>query len=243
MCDNREEKRQHIDIIESTITRMSENSKQMKEWCIALVTGLVGVNFAIKISWLIIIALIVTILFGCLDTFYLTLERRYRYLYNDAVCIGNEYSISKCFAKIRCFLAKKRNRQKIKYIKSFVFCRKIHLYEMSTKKYEKYVTHCSAFTSKSICLFYGGVSLALVILFIVAVKSSNVDETTKIELSNKQIEFKMKDPLNVNVKEFDSLNINLDKIDSLILKIDELKKMNIRIVDTVTTKSLIKKGK
>lgn len=83
----------------------------------------------------------------------------------------------------------------------------------------------------------------MVILFIVAVKSSNVDETTKIELSNKQIEFKMKDPLNVNIKEFDSLNINLDKIDSLILKIDELKKMNIRIVDTVTTKSLIKKGK
>ena len=98
--DEKEEKRQYIDIIESTITRMSENSKQMKEWCIALVTGLVSVNFAIKISWLIVIALIVTILFGCLDTFYLTLERRYRYLYNDVVFIGNEYSKSKCFANL-----------------------------------------------------------------------------------------------------------------------------------------------
>ena len=81
------------------------------------------------------------------------------------------------------------------------------------------------------------------ILFIVAVKSSNVDETTKIELSNKQIEFKMNDPLNVNVKEFDSLKINLDKIDSLILKIDELKKVNVQILDTVKTKTLVKKGK
>ena len=201
---------------------MSENSKQMKEWCVTLVTGLVGVNFAIKISWLIVIALIATILFGCLDSFYLMLERRYRQLYNDVIGIGNKYKTPH---------------------KRHLIIRKIPLYGMSTEKYEKYVTYCSAFTSKSIRLFYGGVFLALVILFVVAVKSSNVDETTKIELSNKQIEFKMKDPLNVNVKEFDSLNINLDKIDSLILKIDELKRMDIQIVDTVKTKSLIKKGK
>ena len=111
------------------------------------------------------------------------------------------------------------------------------------KKYEKYVTHCSVFASKSIWPFYGVFSLALAIIFVVADKSSNVDETSKIELTNKQIEFKVNNPLNVNLKEFDSLKINLDKIDSLIFKIDELKKVNVQILDTVKTKTLVKKGK
>lgn len=211
MCDNREEKRQHIDIIESTITRMSENSKQMKEWCIVLVSGLVGAYFTIKISWLVIIALIVTILFGCLDTFYLMLERRYRQLYNDVIGIGNKYKTSH---------------------KHHTITRKIPLYGMSTKKYEKYVTYCSALVSKSICPFYWAFSLVLIILFFVAFNSSSTDDVTKIELSNKQIEFKIDSPLNVKVNE----------LDSLILKINELKNMNIQIIDTVKTKCLVKKG-
>lgn len=220
MCDNREEKRQHIDIIESTITRMSENSKQMKEWCVVLVSGLVGVYFTIKISWLIVIALIATILLGSLDTFYLMLERRYRQLYNDVIGVGNKYKTLH---------------------KHHLIIREIPLYGMSTKRYEKYATYCSALTSKSIWPFYGVFSLALIILSIVAFKASDSDEVTKIELLNKQIEFKIDSPLNVYVKKFDSLKINLDKIDSLILKIDELKNMNIQIVDTVKTKSLIRK--
>ena len=43
-----DDERKYIDIIESIITRMSDNSKQMKEWCIALVTGLIGISFSIK---------------------------------------------------------------------------------------------------------------------------------------------------------------------------------------------------
>lgn len=217
-----DDQRKHIDIIESTITRMSENSKQMKEWCIVLISGLVSVYFTLKISWLIVIALIATILFGCLDTFYLMLERRYRQLYNDVIGIGNKYKVSH---------------------KYHLIIREIPLYGMSTNKYEQYTTYCSALASKSIRPFYGVFSLALIILSIVAFKSPDIDEVTKIELSNKQIDFKIDSPLNVYVKKIDSLKINLDKIDSLLLKIDELKNVNIQIVDTVKTKSFVKKGK
>lgn len=33
----------HIDLVEAQILRMSENSKQMKSWSIALISGVVGV--------------------------------------------------------------------------------------------------------------------------------------------------------------------------------------------------------
>ena len=59
-----DDQRKHIDIIESTITRMSENSKQMKEWCIALVTVLVGISITAKIPSLCFIAVLVVGVFG-----------------------------------------------------------------------------------------------------------------------------------------------------------------------------------
>lgn len=80
-----DDQRKHIEIIEAAITRMSENSKQMKEWCIALVSGLAGISFTVKVFWLCIIAALVVLIFKYLDVFYLKLERCFRCLYNDVV--------------------------------------------------------------------------------------------------------------------------------------------------------------
>lgn len=208
MCDENEKKRQHIDIIEAIITRMSENSKQMKEWCIALVSGVVGISFTVKIPWLCAIAILVIVLFGYLDVFYLQLERRFRRLYNDLVKIGNDGQSPKG----------------------------VPLYSTSTKDYKDKEPFKEVLKSPSIRPFYGGMLVGTLILSVVAF-CINGDDTQKIKLANEEDD----KPLEVKLKEFDSLKINLDKIDSLILKIDELKKMNVQIVDTVTTKSLIRK--
>lgn len=210
MCDENEKKRQHIDIIEAIITRMSENSKQMKEWCIALVSGVVGISFTVKIPWLCAIAILVIVLFGYLDVFYLQLERRFRRLYNDVVEIGNDNQPPK----------------------------DVSLYSTSIKDYKDKESFKEVLKSPSIRPFYGCMLVGTLILSVVSF-CINGDDSQKIKLANE----KDGKPLEVKLNEFDSLKISLDKIDSLIFKIDELKKMNIRIVDTVTTKSLIKKGK
>ena len=80
-----ENERKYIDIIESIVTRMSDNSKQMKAWCIALVTGLVGFSFTIKVGWLCVVALPVILIFTYLDAFYLQRERCFRHLYDSFI--------------------------------------------------------------------------------------------------------------------------------------------------------------
>lgn len=234
MCDKREEKRQHIDIIESTITRMSENSKQMKEWCVVLVSGLISVYFTTQIFWLVVVAVFATVLFGYLDAFYLMLERRYRYLYNDVNHIENRYKLSKK-CKISDCLKRKKCKKKI-----FLGHRYVPLYGMSIKKYEKYVTFFSAISSKSILPFYGGFILALIVLFGVSYNTLNEEKVTKVELSNKQIGLEIDNPLNINVKKMDSLKISLDAMDSLLVKFDELKKLNVQISNTVKTNSVVR---
>lgn len=68
----------HLNITQSVIQRMASNSVNCKAWCITLVSAILVIvadkgkpNFAL-------IALIPTILFLVLDTYYLALERCFR---------------------------------------------------------------------------------------------------------------------------------------------------------------------
>lgn len=76
-----EDQRHHLDIVEAQITRMSENSKQMKSWSIALISALIGACLTIKNEKLLIVAIGVSIVFCFLDACYLMLERRFRCIY------------------------------------------------------------------------------------------------------------------------------------------------------------------
>ncbi len=76
-----EDQRHHLDIVEAQITRMSENSKQMKSWSIALISALIGACLTIKNEKLLIVAMIVSVVFCFLDACYLMLERRFRCIY------------------------------------------------------------------------------------------------------------------------------------------------------------------
>lgn len=83
MCEY--DKKHHIDLVETQILRMSENSKQMKTWCFALVTGVVGIYVQTNNWRFLWIGFIAIFLFAWLDAYYLLLERKFRCVYKDIV--------------------------------------------------------------------------------------------------------------------------------------------------------------
>lgn len=83
MCEY--DKKHHIDLVEAQILRMSENSKQMKTWCFALVTGVVGIYVQTNNWRFLWIGFIAIFLFAWLDAYYLLLERKFRSVYKDIV--------------------------------------------------------------------------------------------------------------------------------------------------------------
>ncbi len=75
----------HLGIAQNVIQRMASNSASCKAWCITLVSAILVIvadkgkpNYAL-------IAVIPTLLFLALDTYYLTLERCFRQSYNTFI--------------------------------------------------------------------------------------------------------------------------------------------------------------
>ncbi|WP_296123479.1 hypothetical protein [uncultured Streptococcus sp.] len=83
----KETKSKHIDIIQSTISRMAQNSFMIKGWTITILVGLFVFLQNDKFKNDIFIYLIPIIFFWILDSYYLWQERLFRKLYNDI--IGN----------------------------------------------------------------------------------------------------------------------------------------------------------
>lgn len=83
--------RTHLTFIEGVISRMNSNSFSMKGWMVTVVAALAAL-FAGSTSGnakvYLYIAIIPVIIFWCLDTYYLQLEKKYRKLYEDTVA-GN----------------------------------------------------------------------------------------------------------------------------------------------------------
>lgn len=89
MCEENkyfdENRQKHLEFLETSISRMNDNSKQMKEWCIAIVSGLVGIYLANSEKNILLIGSVVSFLFVCLDAYYLLLEKRFREIYKDVI--------------------------------------------------------------------------------------------------------------------------------------------------------------
>ena len=69
----------HLNMIESVITRMASNSLQIKCWCLAIVTAVIVLSRSVIIA----VCVLPVILFCCLDVNYLSLEKSYRNLYDE----------------------------------------------------------------------------------------------------------------------------------------------------------------
>lgn len=77
-----ENKRHHLEMIQSVITRMSQNSFTLKGWSVTLVAGVFALLEKNIDKMYFLIIYVPIILFWFLDSYYLRQERLYRNLYN-----------------------------------------------------------------------------------------------------------------------------------------------------------------
>lgn len=79
-----ENKRKHLEFIQTIISRMSGNLFFLRGWTITLITGLFALSAA-KGSYdgYILLAFFLLAIFWILDGYFLAQERRFRYLYDD----------------------------------------------------------------------------------------------------------------------------------------------------------------
>ena len=75
----------HIEIMQSVITRMAENSRACKVWCVTLVSAVLVLVARTGSAEHTLIALLPTALFYMLDAYYLALERGFRQSYGRFV--------------------------------------------------------------------------------------------------------------------------------------------------------------
>ena len=75
----------HLTMLQGIITRMAENSRSCKLWCITLVAAVLVLVARTEQPDYALLALLPAILFLLLDTYYLALERAYRCSYNKFV--------------------------------------------------------------------------------------------------------------------------------------------------------------
>lgn len=104
----------HLGILQAIITRMAENSRHCKAWCIALVSAiLVFVTRAEENTNYISIAAFPIVAFLVLDTYYLSLERRFRTTYagfvdslhSESLCPSDVFQVRLAGAPVRAFLS------------------------------------------------------------------------------------------------------------------------------------------
>lgn len=75
-------KQKHLEMIQSVINRMAQNSFMIKGWCLTLIVALFALIKDSLNYITILVSIISIIFFGFLDAYYLMLERRYRKLFD-----------------------------------------------------------------------------------------------------------------------------------------------------------------
>ena len=75
----------HLEVNQSVITRMAENSRSCKVWCVTLVSAVLVLVARTGKADHALIALAPTVLFYILDAYYLALERGFRRSYGSFV--------------------------------------------------------------------------------------------------------------------------------------------------------------
>lgn len=82
----------HLEFIQSTITRMNQNSFQIKGWMITLVSALLALYASSEKVVYILIAIVPAVVFWFLDAYYSQQERRFRGVYNDVAGLSPDDS-------------------------------------------------------------------------------------------------------------------------------------------------------
>lgn len=82
------DKIKHLEFVENIIKRMADNSLSMKKFCVATNSSIFIIAFKGEVKKfstfeLLFVAFILTVIFACIDAYYLSLERHFRNFYID----------------------------------------------------------------------------------------------------------------------------------------------------------------
>lgn len=77
-----EDKRKHLELVQSVINRMASNSFMLKGWAVTLVAGIFALAGKDADKLYFLVAYVPIIIFWGLDAYYLLQERLYRSLYD-----------------------------------------------------------------------------------------------------------------------------------------------------------------
>jgi hypothetical protein len=83
----------HLEFIQDVITRMNSNSFQIKGWMVTIVSALLAIYASTTNKNFVLVAILPSMIFWFLDTFYLCQERKFRGLYNDTAGITKKNTI------------------------------------------------------------------------------------------------------------------------------------------------------
>jgi hypothetical protein len=88
----------HLEFIQGVITRMNTNSFQMKGWMVAIISALLAIYASTTNKNFVLVAILPTLIFWFLDSYYLWQERKFRGVYNDVAGISEQPKEIKSFA-------------------------------------------------------------------------------------------------------------------------------------------------
>lgn len=105
-----EGKAEYLQMIQEPISRMSTNSAILKGFAATIVAGISAISFNDINNWVLGLSFLPVIAFAILDIYYLTLERKYRFLFNQ-VCTGKhdiDFSMEPTKDPVEILIAKAR---------------------------------------------------------------------------------------------------------------------------------------
>ena len=88
-----ENKQLHLEFIQNIITRMNTNSFQIKGMTVTIVSAILAVYASTKNVLFVFLALLPTLIFWFLDSYYLQQERKFRAVYNNVAGLKNDIEI------------------------------------------------------------------------------------------------------------------------------------------------------
>ncbi len=85
-----ENKLKHLELIQNVISRMASNSFLIKGWCVTLVAALLALASQNSNTKYVIVALLPTVMFWILDSYFLRQERLFRKLYDQVRTLNDD---------------------------------------------------------------------------------------------------------------------------------------------------------
>ena len=118
-----EKKIAYLQMIQEPIGRMSTSSAIFKGFSATIVAGIASLSYKDLNVWVMVLSFLPVVAFALLDVYYLTLERRYRFLYERVLSGGHKTDFS-----MRLSLDKNEKKQAKARIRDCVKSPSIYLF-------------------------------------------------------------------------------------------------------------------